>query len=117
MATTPVLPAVIASTEVGKQIVNLMDEIKGSISSVRDAATAQTALPRIQDVAGRLERVNAQAAQLNPEAKRALATVVSSQQGLIKSAIANVLALPGVGAVLKPVLEQMLGRIEGLAKA
>ena len=116
LATTPVLPAVIASTEVGKQIVNLLDEIKGSIASVRDAATAQTALPRIQDVAGRLERVNAQAAQLNPEAKRALATVVSSQQGLIKSAITNVLALPGVATVLKPVLEQMLGRIEGLAK-
>ena len=118
LATSPVtLPSAIANTEVGRQIVSIIDDLKGSISGVRDAATAQTALPRIQDVAGRLEKLNTQAAQLPPEVRRALGTVVNSQQGVIKTIIANVLSLPGVAALLKPVLEQMQGRIEGLAKA
>lgn len=118
LATSPVtLPPAIANTEVGRQIVSIIDDLKGSISGVRDAATAQTALPRIQDVAGRLEKLNTQAAQLPPEVRRALGTVVNSQQGVIKTIIANVLSLPGVAALLKPVLEQMQGRIEGLAKA
>ncbi len=116
LATSP-LPAVVANTEVGKQIVSLLDDVKGAIGGVRDAATAQSSLARIQDVAGRLEKANGQAQALGPDARRALATYVNSQQGLIKTAIANVLAVPGVAALLRPVLEQMLGRIEGLAKA
>ena len=122
LATTPLptslpMPAVIANTEVGKQIVNVLDDMKGAVAGVRDAASAQSSLARIQDVAGRLEKVSGQAAQLNPEARRALATYVGSQQGLLKTAITNALGLPGVSGILKPVLDQMLGRIEGLAKA
>jgi hypothetical protein len=116
LATTP-LPAIVANTEAGKQILSVIDDMKGAIAGVRDATTAQSSLPKIQDVAGRLERVNTQAAQLNPEARRALATYVNSQQGLLKTAISNALALPGVSGLLKPVLDQMIGRIESLAKA
>ena len=118
LATTPVaLPPVIANTEVGKQIVNVVDEMKGAIGGVRDAATAQTALPRLQDIAGRLDKVSASAARLNPDARRALATYVTSQQGLVKTSIGSVLALPGVSTILKSVLDQLQGRIDGLAKA
>jgi Bacterial protein of unknown function (DUF937) len=116
LATTP-LPAVVASTEAGKQILSVIDDMKGAISGVRDAATAQSSLTKIQDVAGRLEKVNTQAAQLTPEARRALATYVNSQQGLLKTAVTNALALPGVSGLLKPILDQMIGRIESLAKA
>jgi Bacterial protein of unknown function (DUF937) len=116
LATTP-LPAVVANTEAGKQILSVIDDMKGAIAGVRDIPTAQSSLVRIQDVAGRLEKVNAQAAQLAPDARKALGTYVASQQGLLRTAVTNVLALPGVSAVLKPVLDQMLGRIESLAKA
>ncbi len=115
LATTP-LPAIVADTDAGRQIVDVLADLKGAIAGVRDVATAQSSTARIQDVAGRLEKVSGQAARLNPEQRRALSTFVLSQQGLIKTAIANVLAIPGVSALLKPVLEQMLGRIEGMAK-
>ena len=118
LATTPApMPAVLANTDVGRQIGPVIDDMKKAVLGVRDVATAQAALPRVQDVAARLEKLNKTAAELNPDARKALATWVGSQQGLIKTAIANVVALPGVGAVLKPVLEQMQARIEGLAKA
>lgn len=116
LATTP-LPAVVANTEAGKQILSVIDDMKGAIAGVRDAASAQSSLARIQDVAGRLEKVNGQATSLAPDARRALATYVNSQQGLLQTAVKNALALPGVSALLRPVLEQMLGRIETLAKA
>jgi hypothetical protein len=115
LATTP-LPAVVANTEVGKQIVGLLDDVKGAIAGVRDEATAKSSLARIQDVAGRIEKVSGQAQALGPDARRALGTYVNSQQGLLKTAIATVLAIPGVSAILKPVLDQMIGRIEALAK-
>jgi hypothetical protein len=116
LATTP-LPAIVANTEAGKQILSVIDDMKGAIAGVRDAASAQSSMVKIQDVAGRLEKVNTQAAQLNPEARRALATYVNSQQGLLKTAVTNALALPGVSGLLKPILDQMIGRIESLAKA
>jgi hypothetical protein len=117
LATSLPIPDIIAKTDTGRMIVHVIDDIKGAVSTVRDGATAQAALPRIQDVAGQLEKVNGMAATLNPEARRALATYVNSQQGLLKTALTNALALPGVSGVLKPVLEQMIGRIEGLAKS
>jgi hypothetical protein len=116
LATTP-LPAIVANTEAGKQVLSIIDDMKGALAGVRDAATAQSSLTKIQDVAGRLEKVNTQAAQLNPDARRALATYVNSQQGLLKTAVTNVLGLPGVSGLLKPVLDQMIGRIENLSKA
>lgn len=117
LATTPVaMPAILASTEVGKQLESVIADMKAAVSGVRDATTAQTALPRIQDAAGRLDKVNALAGQLPADTRRLLANYVGAQQGSIKAAIAGVLAMPGVSALLKPVLDQIQARIDGLAK-
>ena len=115
LATAPALPDIVPR-DFGKLIVNILDETKGAVSGVRDAASAQAALPRIQDVSNRLEKLNAQTAALNPDVRRALATWVTSQSGLIRTAVTNALAIPGVSALLKPVLDQVLARIDTLAK-
>lgn len=117
LATTPVaMPAILANTEVGKQLESLIADLKTAVSGVRDAATAQTALPRIQDAAGRLDKVSTLAGQLPAESRRMLANYVGSQQGSIKAVITSALAMPGVSALLKPVLDQIQTRIEALAK-
>ena len=118
LATSPApLPVGLANTDIGKQFASVLDDMKTSVSGVRDAATAQSALPRMQDAAGRLDKVSALAAQLPPEQRRLLATYVGAQQGWIKSLIGAALAMPSVGGILRPVLEQMQSRLDGLAKA
>lgn len=117
LATTPAaLPAGLSNTDVGKQLVGVLDDMRGSLSSVRDAATAQVALPKLQDIAGRFDKLSASANGLNPDARRAVSTYVGSQQSVFKSLIGSVMALPGVSGVLKSVLDQIQGRIDGLAK-
>ncbi len=114
--TSAALPPALATSDIGKQIGSALDDMRGSLSSIRDQATAQTALPRLQDIAGRFDRVSTQAASLNPEQRRAVSTWVGSQQSVFKNLIGSVMALPGVAAVLKTVLDQIQGRIDGLAK-
>ncbi len=117
LATSPApLPVGLANTDIGKQFASVLDDMKTSVSGVRDAATAQSALPRVQDAAGRLDKVSALAAQLPVEQRRLLATYVGAQQGWIKTLIGNVVALPSVGTILKPVLDQVQARLDGLAK-
>ena len=118
LATTPaIMPAALAGTDIGKLLGTAMDEMRGSLSGIRDQATAQTALPKLQDIAGRFDRVNSQVATLSPEQRRGLSTWAGTQQSGVKTLIGSIMALPGVSGVLKTVLDQIQGRIDGLAKA
>ena len=116
LATPVALPAGIANTDIGKQLVGVLDDMRGSLSSVRDAAYAQTALPKLQDIAGRFDKLSATANGLSPDARRAVSTYVGSQQSVFKNLMGSVMALPGVSGILKTVLDQIQGRIDGLAK-
>jgi uncharacterized protein DUF937 len=117
LATNPGLPETLAKTEAGKQIVAALDEARGAVTGVRDAATAQAALAKISDVSNRLDRINGLARELGSEGRRAIASYVASQAGPIKAAITAALGMPGVSGVLKAALDQMAARLDALAKA
>ena len=116
LATTAVMPDIVGRTDAGKSILSILEETRGAVSSVRDAATAQAAVPRLQDIVGKLDRASVLAGQLGPDSRRALGTYLNSQTSLMKTAASNVLAVPGVGQILKPVLDQVIGRLETLTK-
>lgn len=116
LATAPVMPDIIGKTDAGKTILAIIEDTRGAVAGVRDVGSAQTALPRLQEIVGKLDKANALAGQLGPEARRALATYLTSQTSLMKTSAANVLAVPGVGPILKPVLDQVIGRFETLSK-
>lgn len=85
--------------------------LTGTLNGVRDGATAEAALPRIEEMKGRLESLQAAAAKL-PESARARfdETARSSLEGLREES-RRVSAIPDAGEKLKPVLDDLMSRL------
>lgn len=104
--------------------VNLAEQANSSISTLRttlagitDAASAQAALPKLRDVTVQLDKVNALSPQLPAESRRALATMIASAMPAINSLIDKILAIPGVGDVARPAINELRAKLEPLARA
>jgi hypothetical protein len=104
--------------------VNLAEQANSSISTLRttlagitDAASAQAALPKLREVTVQLDKVNALSPQLPADSRRALATLIASAMPAINSMIDKILAIPGVGDVARPAINELRARLEPLARA
>jgi hypothetical protein len=104
--------------------VNLAEQANSSISALRttlagitDAASAQAALPKLRDVTVQLDKVNALSPQLPAESRRALATMIAGAMPAINSLFDKILAIPGVGDVARPAINELRARLEPLARA
>ena len=104
------------NVDIGQELAGVFDSLRQAAAGVRDTASAQAALPRLQDSAARLDRVGSLAATLAPEAKRALAGYAASNLSNLSPTLGALLNIPGASAILKPVIDQILGRMTQLAK-
>jgi hypothetical protein len=104
--------------------VNLAEQANSSISALRttlggitDAASAQAALPKLREVTVQLDKVNALSPRLPAESRRALATLIAGAMPTINSMIDKILAIPGVGDIARPAINELRARLEPLARA
>ena len=95
----------------------VFDVVRTSLSGVRDADSAKAALPRLQDAVAQVGKINTMAGQLPPDAKKAVAGYLGQSIPTISPLIDSVLKIPGVSALLKPVLDQIMGPLAALSKA
>ena len=71
-------------------------------------------VPKLNGINDSLTNLGGLVDQLPAEGKTALAALVSGQLPNLEALIAKVTALPGVGAIIKPVTDTMLERLRGL---
>jgi hypothetical protein len=117
VAMPPAQKIMVGNTDVGGQMAGMFDVVRTSLANVKDIDTAKAALPRLQDAVGQVGRINGLAAQMPPEAKRAVAGYLGQSLSTINPLIETVLKIPGVSALLKPVLDQIMGPLAALSKA
>jgi hypothetical protein len=103
--------------------VNLAGQVNSSISTLKaalpgitDTATAQAALPKINGAVAQLNDINARAAKLSPEARSALAKLITAVKPTINQMCDKVMATPGVGTVVKPAIDDLQARLDTLAR-
>ena len=114
----PAAPKITVGTQdVGAQLGSVVEGLRGTLGGIKDEASAKTALPRLQDMAKQLDTINTARGQLPAEGKKSLASYVATLLPLIRPMIDNALKGSGVGAVAKPVLDQIFNRLEAMSKA
>jgi hypothetical protein len=117
----PALPAAPAITfnnqNVGAQFGSVVEGLRGTLTGIRDEASARSALPRLQETLKQLEGLNQTRSAMPAEARRSLATYVGQLLPLIRPLVDNALKGAGVPAVAKPVLDNIWNRLEGMSKA
>jgi hypothetical protein len=102
--------------DIGKQVTTVLDGLKTSLSGITDVATAQAALPKLQEAVTAIDGVSGILSKLSAGQKSALAALVTAALPTIKDAATKVLAIQGVGDVAKPVVDSLLAKLEALAK-
>jgi hypothetical protein len=116
-ATSPaVTDMVVGDVDVGKQITAALDGVKTTLGGITDAATAQAALPKLQEAVTAIEGVSGIVGKLSAEQKTSLAALVAAPLPAIKEAAAKILAIQGAGDVVKPVVDTLIAKLEALAK-
>ncbi len=116
-AATAPAPAGVNIAEYTNQATTILNSLKASIGGVKDAATAKKALPDFQNIAGQLEKLKGGAMALSADARHPLVQMISAALPGVASSIDTVMKIPGVAAVLKPVMDQVMGHLGTLGKA
>ena len=108
--------AAMPGAELTGQATSAIEALKTALAGVKDEATAKSSLPKLQEIAAQLEKLKGAAGALPVDARHPLVVMISGVMPGLAKAIETALALPGVGAVLKPVLDQIAGSLGAVAK-
>lgn len=94
-----------------------LQELMATLGGVKDEATAKSSLSKLQDLAGQIDKLKGTAMGLPADARHPLVVMISGMMPGLAASIDKALAIPGVGAVLKPVLDQIAGSLGVIAKS
>lgn len=87
-----------------------------TLSGITDEASAKAAVPQLQDIANQIESVKTAAAPFSAETKRPIASLVANALPGITAAIEKATGIPGVAAILNPILQPLLANLQTLSK-
>jgi hypothetical protein len=107
----------VGDVDLGERVTAFFDGAKETLQGITDAASAQAALPKLEEMRTDVDQMSDLAGQLPSEGKQALAGLVSSAMPALLELIDKVMAIPGVSDVLKPVVDPMRAKLESLAQA
>jgi hypothetical protein len=111
---TPAQSLMVSGLDLGKQVTDSIASLRTTLGSVTDTASAQAALPKLRDVTAQIDKVDGLIGQLSPEQRKTLAGMVNPVMSALNGLFDKVLAIPGVGDVLKPTIDLLKNRLAAL---
>jgi hypothetical protein len=114
----PVAPTqgvVVGAVDVGKQVNDSLTALRTSLQGITDEASAKAALPMLQDVKAQLDKITNLVGQLSPEQRKIIVGLVSPAMATLNQLFDKVLAIPGVGALLKPTIDALKANLATLS--
>jgi hypothetical protein len=112
----PVPPRLMAgSTDVAGEMDVALKSLHGLLSTVKDKASAEAALPQLKLAQTTFERLDGAAKQLPSDGKRMLAGYIASWLPVITPVMTSLLANTNAAPLVKPIIDAVKGRLEALA--
>jgi hypothetical protein len=90
-------------------------DMRTSLQTIADGGSAQAALPKLEAAKTQIDRVSSLAGQLTDDQRRTLAGVVTTAMPTLNQLTDRVMAMPGVGDILKPTIGPMKTKLSELA--
>jgi hypothetical protein len=111
----PAQNLVVDDVNIGQEVTNAFEGATAALNDVTDAASAEAALPRLNEIDANLDRLGGLAGQLPAEGKSALAALINGALPELEALIARVTEIPGVGDVIGPVANGLLDKLRAMA--
>lgn len=118
-ATTTVMKPVVPDATAGTlDMARVTDDMKGILTSftselatIKDAASADAALPKLQEMKTKLDTLHATWAKIPETARTTLRQIVSEQMAPLKERAEQTIAIPGIGDRVKALIQGILERL------
>jgi hypothetical protein len=113
--TAPVQSVVVGGVDIGRQVNDSLAQLRSSLASITDLTSAQAALPRLQEATAQIDKVVGIVGQLSPDQRKFVSGRITPAMATINAQFDKVLAIPGVGEVLKPAVDTLKIRLADLS--
>jgi hypothetical protein len=107
----------VSGVDLAAQVNSSVGSLRTVLTGITDAASAQAAIPKIRDATAQLDEIATLSTKLPPEGKSALAKLIAAAMPTINQLCDKVLATPGVGGAAKPVIDELRGKLDTMARA
>jgi len=94
-----------------KQITNSIASVRTTLDGVSDIASAQAALPKLQEATAQIVKTGGEVGQLTADQRKAIAAVINPLMPAVNQLCDKVLAIPGVAEVLKPSVDTLKAKL------
>ena len=101
----------VGGVDISKQVTDSIANLRSTLGGVTDAASAQAALPKLRDITTQIDQVDGLIGQMTPEQRKLLAGIASPLMPTLNQLFDKVLAIPGVGEVLKPTIDLLRAKL------
>lgn len=107
--------AIPTADEVTKSLGDVYTSATESLTSVKDAATAEAAVPTLTGLAAKIDAAKLLWEKLPDAAKDAVKKATTENLGTFKTLVGKTLELPGVGEKLKALLESLITKLSAFS--
>ena len=111
---TPTQSVLVGGVDVGKQLNDSLTALRTSLQGITDEASAKAGLPKLQGVKTEFDKVANLVGQLSPEQRKTIVGLVGPAMATLNQLFDKVLAIPGVGEVLKPTIDALKANLTAL---
>ena len=102
--------------DVGDLATSAVNDLYTSLVGIKDETTAQGSLSGLSKASSEFDQLDGLLNQLSPENRKALTDVFASIKPNLDSLLDKALAIPGVGAVIKPTVDAIRSKLDTLTK-
>jgi hypothetical protein len=102
----------VGDTDVGKGLTDAVNGVTATLGAITDQASAQAAVPKLVEIDARLYELKPKIEQLQGDARKTLASLVTGMLPKVQSAIDRVQATPGAGEAIKPALDPIMTKLD-----
>lgn len=104
----------VGDVDVGELSKSAVNDLYTSLVGIKDPAAAQAALPGLTKASSEFDQLDSLLNQLSPENRKMLADVFASIKPNLDQLLDKAVAIPGVGAVIKPTVDAIRSKLDVL---
>jgi hypothetical protein len=105
------------AADVSADLTSSVDTVRTTLQGISDPASARAALPKLQQATEQLDRINSLAAQLPPNSRKELASLVEASMPALNRLCDRALSNPQIAGLAKPTIDALRAKLQSLAQA
>jgi len=105
----------VGDVDIGELATSAVNDAYTSLSGIKDEATAQAAVSGVGKASSEFDQLTGLLNQLSPDTRKAVAEAFAAIKPNLDQLFDRVLAIPGVGAIIKPTADAIRTKLDTLA--